>query len=573
MVKRLLLGIVLLLASQAAVASAQPPPLSARYCHAVEPITNANLARPQKDFSCKGEPTAYQAQRLWLHAPLFPEDASAEGTTLLIHQTRFDQLAVFFDYADGSTVRHAVRAGAFGAHWRVGGQLAFAAPRREAQLVSMTIAIDGLDDYSLLRTRIMPAAAATRDAALAASLIGGALTLLALSTFYNMLLARASRQRFVIWHAAWVGSILVWGLLWSQLALLVVPGVAGTLAARLCTLLATLAIAFAAACAATCPEPGTAPRWARRLVVWLGIAVVLLGAPIALGPAMLIPLIGTLLGIAVLAVLAAATFLILLSWRRGSSEARTFFFAWSVPMLALAATQIFDMGTGLLGGGSQIAVLLACALQTVWLSVGTSLRLARFRAERDAARAAQAELRELSQRDPLTGLLNRRGFTDRMEKALAQSRESGAPFALLLADLDHFKAINDRFGHDAGDRVLQRIGARLGALEDQSVFVARIGGEEFAFGVGGLAPAELVNYADDVRLALNGLQLADLLGEPVEVSVSVGIAEATNDARFQTLYRSADKALYAVKNAGRNGVARFRLGQAEMLSRGHMRAA
>lgn len=573
MVRRLLIAVVLLLASQAAAAWAQPPPLNARYCHAVGPITEAAIPPTQKAFSCKGEPTDYRERRLWLHAPIFPEDVNTEGATLLVHQTRFDQLTVFFDYADGSTVRHSVRAGAFGAHWRVGGQLAFAAPRREAKLVSMTIAVDGLDDYSLLRTRIMSAAVAARDAALAASLIGGALTLLALSTCYNMLLARASRQRFVIWHAAWVGSVLVWGLLWSQLALLVIPGIAGTMTARLCTLLATLAIAFAAACAATCPEPGTSPRWARRAVFWLGAAVVLLGAPVAFGPPILIELIGPPLNVAVLALLAAVTLLILVSWRRGSSEARAFFFAWSVPMLALAATQIFDMGTAIFGGGPQIAVLLACALQTVWLSVGTTMRLARFRMERDAAQAAQAELRELTRRDPLTGLLNRRGFTERMETALAERRNSEAPFALLLIDVDHFKTINDRFGHDAGDGVLQRMAARLGALEGESVFAARIGGEEFALGVGSISHAALAAYADEVRMSLNRLSLADLLGEPAEVSVSVGIAEAGKGARFQTLYRSADKALYAVKNGGRNGVARFRLGQTEMLSRGHMRAA
>src|SRR3546814_6500229 len=76
-------------------------------------------------------------------------------------------------------------------------------------------------------------------------------------------------------------------------------------------------------------------------------------------------------------------------------------------MAVLAATQLFDMGTSLFGGGPQIAVLLASALQTVWLSIATTLHLSRFRAERDTARAAQAELRELAERDPLTGLLNR----------------------------------------------------------------------------------------------------------------------------------------------------------------------
>src|SRR3546814_1801420 len=93
-------------------------------------------------------------------------------------------------------------------------------------------------------------------------------------------------------------------------------------------------------------------------------------------------------------------------------------------MAVLAATQLFDMGTSLFGGGPQIAVLLASALQTVWLSIATTLHLSRFRAERDTARAAQAELRELAERDPLTGLLNRRGFVDRTETALAGAGHS-----------------------------------------------------------------------------------------------------------------------------------------------------
>src|SRR3546814_12713360 len=111
-------------------------------------------------------------------------------------------------------------------------------------------------------------------------------------------------------------------------------------------------------------------------------------------------------------------------------------------------------------------LLLASALQTVWLSIATTLHLSRFRAERDTARAAQAELRELAERDPLTGLLNRRGFVDRTETAHAGA---GHSFGLLLIDVDHFKAINDRYGHDAGDRVLRRLADRLGELAGAAV--------------------------------------------------------------------------------------------------------
>src|SRR3546814_20602503 len=102
-----------------------------------------------------------------------------------------------------------------------------------------------------------------------------------------------------------------------------------------------------------------------------------------------------------------------LAWRRGCREARSFFLAWAIPMAVLAATQLFDMGTSLFGGGPQIAVLLASALQTVWLSIATTLHLSRFRAERDTAPAAQAELRELAEPQPLPCLLHPRGSVAR----------------------------------------------------------------------------------------------------------------------------------------------------------------
>src|SRR3546814_8329183 len=177
----------------------------------------------------------------------------------------------------------------------------------------------------------------------------------------------------------------------------------------------------------------------------------------------------------------------------------------------------------LFGGGPQIAVLLASALQTVWLSIATTLHLSRFRAERDTARAAQAELRELAERDPLTGLLNRRGFVDRTETALAGA---GHSFGLLLIDVDHFKAINDRYGHDAGDRVLRRLADRLVELAGSTAHAARLGGEEFALGVTGLALPDLVDFAEKVRSSLGSLALADLIGEGGRLSVSMPIAEA-----------------------------------------------
>src|SRR3546814_16816530 len=125
-----------------------------------------------------------------------------------------------FGYADGSVIRHRVRAGDFGSYWRVGGQLAFSAPYRGAPLASVKLGIDGLDDYSLLRTRLLPAGAAARDAALAASLIGGALTLLLLSSSYHLLLARSSRPSSVPCHSAWLAPVRGGAPIWPPLHML-----------------------------------------------------------------------------------------------------------------------------------------------------------------------------------------------------------------------------------------------------------------------------------------------------------------------------------------------------------------
>ena len=139
MLERLLLLIVLLLASQAAVARAEPPlPINDRYCHQVTPI---GAAPQRQDWRCGGAPRGYEDRRLWLSTEPSWQELGAEGATLLVHQTRMDRLVVLFSYADGQVVRHEVRAGDFGSYWRVGGQVAFTAPHRDAPLTSVSLGI------------------------------------------------------------------------------------------------------------------------------------------------------------------------------------------------------------------------------------------------------------------------------------------------------------------------------------------------------------------------------------------------------------------------------------------------
>jgi diguanylate cyclase (GGDEF)-like protein len=162
------------------------------------------------------------------------------------------------------------------------------------------------------------------------------------------------------------------------------------------------------------------------------------------------------------------------------------------------------------------------------------------------------ELKDLADRDPLTGLLNRRAFMAAAEP-LARSG-SGLPFGLALIDLDHFKAVNDRFGHAAGDMVLEYAAKLLVDICRPIDLVSRLGGEEFGIALPGIGPA-------DTKAVLNRY-LAGLAGCPtifegkrIPVTASVGAVHVyTGGIDVTRLLQQADKAMYRAKRAGRNRI-------------------
>ena len=170
-----------------------------------------------------------------------------------------------------------------------------------------------------------------------------------------------------------------------------------------------------------------------------------------------------------------------------------------------------------------------------------------------AQKAAEAQIISMALHDALTGLPNRRLFNDRMETALARAERAGDQVALLFVDLDGFKAINDRFGHDAGDAVLIESATRFAAAVRSIDTVARMGGDEFV-----VVLADLHAPADAERVAE---KLVGLAAEPIvegkrrhRVSISIGLAIFPRHGRdVETLLRVADQGMYAAKSAGKNG--------------------
>lgn len=516
------------------------------FCYAV----TADDAAPPTHLRCTGEPSGYTKGTLWLRADLLRLPVARTGATLVVHATRFDRMVVEWRYADNIRLRRIATRGSYGPYWRIGGQLAIAAPRRDALLTSVTVRITHLATHKLLRTRLFLPEKANRDLAMAALLAGGTLTLLLCGGIYNLSLAVAVRRQFLAWHGLWALCVFVWGVIWSQAALVVLPGMAGTMSSQICTFLACLAIGLATASAITALADFL-PFGLRVAALGIGLLVTLSGIRGALATGTALLAWAPVMSMLTLVDLAAVTVCLVFAHQRGSRESRQLAITWVVPMATLALTMFMDLDTALFGGGPQIAVLFASALQGMWLSIAVTRRLASLRVELDAARAAEIALADLANRDPLTGLFNRRGFLVRLYEQTRPHEDSS--IGLLLIDIDFFKSINDRFGHEAGDTVLRNLAAYLRALEADGCTSGRMGGEEFVLAVHNLSTPALGRLAERIRKEIAALDHGAVSGAR-PVTASMGVAQGPPTTSFQKLYAAADRALYEAKHTGRNRV-------------------
>ena len=194
------------------------------------------------------------------------------------------------------------------------------------------------------------------------------------------------------------------------------------------------------------------------------------------------------------------------------------------------------------------------AEMVAWLRV-LGLRIEAVRRSAESAEAERRVLQALALTDPLTGLPNRRGLQAALAQAMPEARPEAA-LAVYLLDLDGFKPVNDRLGHDAGDRLLVQVGQRLQARLRHSDVVARLGGDEFvvmAPGLAGEAEARMLGQ----KLLAAFEQPFDLDGQTCKVGATIGFALAPHDGREGgDLLRRADAAMYAGKQAGRQTLRR-----------------
>jgi len=183
--------------------------------------------------------------------------------------------------------------------------------------------------------------------------------------------------------------------------------------------------------------------------------------------------------------------------------------------------------------------------------------LEKSKSQIDNLRSHLAEAQEISMRDPLTSLSNRRRFDDSLARELADARQQGTTLSLVLADIDNFKKVNDLFGHTIGDEILKMFARVLQDNVCARDTVSRYGGEEFAVILPETEVENARRITERMRTQLEGMQLAvnDSGQEIGRITASFGIAELSLGDNADTLVQRADAKLYQAKCAGRNRVA------------------
>ena len=197
---------------------------------------------------------------------------------------------------------------------------------------------------------------------------------------------------------------------------------------------------------------------------------------------------------------------------------------------------------------AHLAVVIASCGGALWLRDGGTSDLGDFLVYSGTAIVAGAvvgwlasQLRHTARVDSLTGVANRRAWEDDLEREAARSRRAGRPLCVIIADLDDFKAVNDRDGHASGDRLLAQVAAAWSGILRPTDTLARWGGDEFALVLPDCDPERALDVAERLRRAL-----------PPGQTFSAGVARLDPDEELDRLVQRADAALYKAKRSGRD---------------------
>ncbi|TXG83794.1 MAG: diguanylate cyclase [Sphingomonadales bacterium] len=212
-------------------------------------------------------------------------------------------------------------------------------------------------------------------------------------------------------------------------------------------------------------------------------------------------------------------------------------------VLVLTSRDDTDTYIEALDSGADDFIVKPLRREILWAKLRAASRLLRM----------QDDLNHLANHDPLTGVYNRRAFSVAAELAINHADEEAQPLSMLLLDIDHFKSINDNYGHDVGDQAIRALAATVRAVAPKNAVIGRLGGEEFAVLLPDTTLVQGECIAEGVRASIEKIRLQVPNGDR-GFTASIGVSNLTPTDSVATLLKRADDALYAAKNDGRNCV-------------------
>lgn len=517
-------------------------PLSVCIARAAAGDDPAALIAAPDQFDCTTQQESFGPGSYWaLSQPIDTVSHAANPLTVRITslwQQGLDFHILYADghiessHADGAGVTKLIQLGAIIEH---------PVPARDAPVVRLLWRVDGSAN---LRGILVGVRLATARDSVTANLTMGAVYsafagLCIALIVYNLALWAALRHPFQLAYCVMAGMLLLYAASSSGAMAWVFPDIANNLRLRFNHLLLSAAAAAGIVFARTFFEPRVFAGWFGRLAS-LNVAL-LLGAGLfffAFAP-VATHLADRIVLIAFLGFLIVIPPLFWCAWRARSSYLWFYAVAWAAPIATAAARSMYNLHLVPWSFWLDNSTILAMSAEALLSSVAIAYRMRVLSRERDEAMAGELLARRLAETDPLTGLLNRRAF---LERAIGRDGEQ----TLFIADLDHFKRVNDTLGHDGGDEVLRVFARTLRACVPDDALVARLGGEEFAIVANRADPVN----ADAILTRLRGTRMPF----DITVTASIGTCSGTLDseADWKQLYHGADQALFDAKSSGRD---------------------
>ncbi len=426
---------------------------------------------------------------------------------------------------------------------QLGAVIEYPIPRHSAAVDRLLWKVEGSSNlYAVVRNlRVATDAESNRANLFMAALYSAFAGLCIALLTYNLALWTTLRYRFQLAYAAMVTALLGYALTSSGALAWAMPDIANTFRLRLNYLLLATTAASAIWFARTFFEEHVfGPRM--RMLTRVSIGTLLVAGT---GFAVFAPLAPNLAhGIynwVFVAMLVPIVAVVLSAWRHRSNFLWLFGIAWAAPIASGCLRVLSSLGVLPWSFWLDNSTLLAMAAEALLSSIAVTYRIRLLSHERDAALAAETVARRLADLDPLTGLLNRRAF---LGHAIGRS----GPQTLLILDLDRFKQVNDTIGHDGGDEVLRTVARTLRMLAPDTALIARIGGEEFALLCDAGQPVDPETLLARLRATRMPYDLR------VTASIGIGQGAIATERDWKALYRTADRALFDAKAAGRDRV-------------------